>query len=495
MFEKITPEQAGVSSREVAKFIRLLNKRNIPMHSLLMMKGDKLFAEYYWAPFHKDFNHREYSQTKSFTSVAIGLLWEDGLIDLDRPMAEYFPEKIDTTLPPHLAKQTVREMLTMTTVGECARWFDEHDEPDRTHLYFNLKRKPGRAAGTIWDYDSAGSQVLSNLVEKISGMSTFDFLNERIFKHLGTFRTAEMLRTRNGDGWGDSAMICTARDIMSFARFVMNYGTWEGKRLMGEEYLRLATSKQKDNIEYDRHIFRQGYGYQIWRTENNGFCFYGMGSQYTVCLPDLDLILVCNADTQGMVHACDVILGMFFDIVVESMGSSPLPEDKAAEDVLAEVTRDLKLVCIKGDEDSPLRDEINGTVYRCFDNPQGIKSLSFRFDVDGRGGELHYENAQGAKVLPFRINENTFCKFPQLGYSQDRGGLVTTDGSMYNAAVSAAWLQEDKIGIRVQIIDRYFGNGDWIFAFKGDDLTVRMTKSAEDFLDEYVGQIVAVKEK
>ncbi len=150
MFEKITPEQAGISSQKVADYINMLNSRKLPMHSVLMMKGDKLFAEYYWAPFDKDFCHRMYSQTKSYTSVAIGLLVEEGKIDLDRPIAEYFPEKIDIELPSHLKIQTVREMLTMTTVGECGRWFSVKEDLDRTHFYLNYNRSEAttHAAGT-----------------------------------------------------------------------------------------------------------------------------------------------------------------------------------------------------------------------------------------------------------------------------------------------------------------------------------------------------------
>ena len=71
MFEKITPEQAGISSSRVADFISVLERRGFATHSLLMMKGDKLFAEYYWSPFNKDFCHRMYSQTKSYVSIAI----------------------------------------------------------------------------------------------------------------------------------------------------------------------------------------------------------------------------------------------------------------------------------------------------------------------------------------------------------------------------------------------------------------------------------------
>ena len=73
MFEKITPEKAGISSRAVAEYISLLERYNTSTHGLVMMKGDKIFAENYWAPFNKDFCHRMYSQTKSFVSVAIGL--------------------------------------------------------------------------------------------------------------------------------------------------------------------------------------------------------------------------------------------------------------------------------------------------------------------------------------------------------------------------------------------------------------------------------------
>ena len=64
---------------------------------------------------------------------------------------------------------------------------------------------------------------------------------------------------------------------------------------------------------------------------------------------------------------------------------------------------------------------------------------------------------------------------------------------MYETAVSAAWVQENKLRLNVQIIDRYFGNANWLFSFKGDDATLTMIKRAEDFMDEYEGSIIAKK--
>ena len=58
MFEKITPEAAGISSAKIAKFIEKIQQRNSIMHSLLIMRHGKIITENYWAPFDKDFCHR-----------------------------------------------------------------------------------------------------------------------------------------------------------------------------------------------------------------------------------------------------------------------------------------------------------------------------------------------------------------------------------------------------------------------------------------------------
>ena len=494
MFEKITPEEAGISSRYVTKFINTLNKRSMPMHSVLMMRGDKLFTENYWAPFNKDFCHRMYSQTKSYVSVAIGLLEEEGKLSLDDTIASYFPEKIYTDIPEVLKKQTIREMLTMTTVGmtpNAINWFADESFDDRTKFYFNAGRDDAiHSAGTGWAYDSNGSQVLSSLVEKLSGTTLFNYLNEKIFKHLGTFKTATILKTRNGDSWGDSALVCTPRDMMSFARFVMNYGTWNGKRLMNEAYLRAATSKQVDNTEHGG-VYGNGYGYKIWVTEQNGFAFVGMGGQFTICLPERDLIFVCTADTQGIAHAYDLIVSNFFDIIVDNLTDSSLAESKKDLAELEALSSSLTLYSMKGAETSAKIKEYDGTVYNCLPNPMGITKFSLHFSEDGKTGEFRYTNEQGDKVLPFGINHNLFGKFPELGYSNDFGGLRTTDGFMYDDAVSAAWLQDNKIGIYVQVIDRYFGNCTIYIAFKDEHAAVFMRKTAEDFMQKYTGSITA----
>lgn len=490
MFEKISPEAAGISSEAVADFISLLERHGAATHGFLMMRGDKIFAEVYWAPFDKDFCHRMYSQTKSFVSIAIGLLLEEGKLSLDDKIAAYFPEKIDRELPWELEIQTIREMLTMTTCGKSRYWFNSGD-PDRTHLYFSSMAAT-RAPGTLWEYDSPGSQVLCALVEKLSGKSLFDYLYDKLFSKMGTFNTATVLKTPNGDSWGDSAMVCTLRDIASFGRLVMNYGVYEGKRLMGADYLKEATSKRVDNKQDAvYHPFRFGYGYQIWRGESGAFAFVGMGDQITVCYPEKDLLFACISDNQGTDFIRKLMMVGLKDMIVDKISDTPLPENQKSQNKLDKIGERLELISVKGLPDSSFRKNLSGKEYVCSENPMGIERFSFVFN-DDKSGEFRYTNAQGDKVIPFGVNHNVFGKFPQLGYSNERGGVRTTDGFMYNDAVSLAWLDEKKLHLRVQIIDRYFGNMSAVFAFRDDGAYASFTKTAEDFLEEYAGELRAV---
>ncbi len=491
MFAKISPEQAGISSAAVSRFLRALDRRGLAMHSVLLMKGEDIFSEAYWAPFHRDQCHRMYSQTKSFVGVAVGLLEEDGLLHLDDPVYTYFPDKLDRELPEVMKQLTIRHLLTMRTCGITPSWFLSENH-DRASLYFN-QNKADRPAGTQWKYDSPGSQVLSILVERLSGMSLFDFLNERIFRHLNAFQTAQILKVKNDDSWGDSALLCTTRDMAAFAKFVMNGGVWQGKRLMNEAYLRDAASRLADN---DREgfagAFTQGYGYLIWQVPG-GFAFNGMGAQLTLCLPEKDLIFCCTGDNQGFDAAKDLILSAFYEYIVDEMGPAPLPASPEAHGALLALEESRILCCLQGPSHSPMESAVGGKTFVCGENPMGIRSFRLEFPAEGEG-VFHYVNQQGEKALPFGLGKNVFGKFPQAGYSGEHGGLPDDSGYLYDCAAGGVWCQPDKLQLKVQIIDRYLANLLITFSFLENAVHVTMVKHAEQFLNEYNGQLLAVPE-
>ena len=278
--------------------------------------------------------------------------------------------------------------------------------------------------------------------------------------------------------------------MAAFARFVMNYGVWEGERLMNEGYLRAATSKQVHNAKSIHSLpHQQGYGYQFWMLEN-GFAFVGMGDQLAVCMPEQDLIMVCTADNQGSPFARGYILAQFLDLIVENAKSAPLPADPSTVSALAALTDTLTLHAASGAPDSPRREKLQDITYACPENPLGWERFSLHFE-DATHGTLRYVKESGEKQIPFGINHNVFSKFPEDGYSHLYGGIPSTDGYRYDCATSAAWLDDNRLLLCVQIIDLYFGNLGLVFSFRDGHAVVSAEKNAEHFLNDYQGEILA----
>ncbi len=491
MFEYVTPEQAGISSKAVLKFVKTLEKYKMATHSFIMARGNRIFAEGYYAPFHENFLHRIYSATKSFVAVAIGLCEEDGLLSLDDKLLKYLPEFRNENTNELLEDVSIRDMLMMSTAyTDMVSWFD-NSKYDRRASYF--MNKPDRVPGTIFSYDSQGSYLLGTIVEKLTGMPFLDYLRERALKHTGFSKEAFCLKAPGGYSWGDSGMLCTTRDLLHFARFVMDDGVVDGVRYMNKEFLRAATGKRISNDHGGAVSFQNsGYGYQVWQSINGAFYFWGMGGQYALCDREKDFIFVVNADDQGAEHAARMI--MFHELhesIIDCLGE-PLPEDKQAQDELKNHLEHMELYYADGPTTSSFAEKINGQTFDLAENPMGIAYI--HFDLKEDCGILTYKNAQGVKELPFGLGHNVFCKFPEEGYS-DMIGSVPEPGHKYDCASSADWTMEHTLRIRVQIIDKYMGNLNIELSFKDDKVGIYMQKIAEDFLKEYNGYAYGVRRR
>jgi len=479
-----TPEKVGISSGNIEKYLHLLEKNKLATHSLILARGNQIFFEHYWEPFHKDFLHRMYSVSKSFVSIAVGFLEQDGLINLDDPISKYFAKELQKQPDKNMHNQTIRHMLMMSTAKTPKGWFTAHTS-DRVQYYFDNNIPYSRPSGTLYEYDSPGSFVLGALVERLTGMPFMEYLREKLFREIGVSEEAYCLKCPGGHSWGDSAVICRSMDLFLVARFVLNGGRWNGKQILNEEFVKAATTKQIDNNYLGIHDWNtQGYGYLFWMTYQNSFFFNGMGSQYAVCVPGKDLIMVINSDNQGKEAVRKVIIDSFFELIVNQAEDVSLPENSIAQSRLNEYAKSLKLLTQQGKEHSPWEEKVHNVTYHMNDNPMGI--TKFKVTFDGDKGCFAYTNEQGDKKLYFGLGYNEFGLFPQEGYS-DVVGSEYASGNYYKCAASAAWTEPHKLQIMVQIIDKYFGNMTITLGFKDKEVGVFMHKTAECFLEEYQG--------
>lgn len=90
---RCTPEEAGLSSTVVERFFRNLsdNTAELGIHSAMLLRHGKVFAEGYYAPYRPEIPHMLYSASKSVTSTAIGMAVDEGLMDIDERLEDIFP--------------------------------------------------------------------------------------------------------------------------------------------------------------------------------------------------------------------------------------------------------------------------------------------------------------------------------------------------------------------------------------------------------------------
>ncbi len=485
-FKNATPESVGVDSKQVLSLLKFFEERNMPMHSILIARGDKLFCEAYWEPFKANENHRMYSQTKSYVGIAVSQLAADGEINLQDKIVDYFPEYLPEEVHPYLAAQTIEHMLNMQTCFTDCDWFENHGG-DRVKCYFSMK--PTRYPGTTHYYDSTGSFILGALVQKVTGKTFLDYLKEKCLNKIGFSKESKVLTCPGGFAWGDSALLCSTMDMLLFGRLLANKGEWNGEQLLDRKAVEdsVATPFTCGVTGGFKHCSR-GYGRQIWGTFDDSFAFYGMHGQFMIYNPKTDLIMACTSGWQRAAAPVsrDQLFTKFFENIVYTAGDAL--EESTAYDELKEYMNNLKLTTVIGESTSSFMEEINGKTFKAEENPMGITEFTLSFTKDG--GKFNYINAQGEKEIEFGIGQNFFQIFPETGYSKEIGG-EPCEGNQYKCAASGAWVQEKKFKILVQIIDEYIGILDITFGFNGDIAVIEMKGDAEDFLKEYNGYLTA----
>ena len=294
------PEAAGLSASCIANTLREIDQKGICMHSFLMWKDEKLCAEGYYAPVKRDDLHRMFSVTKSFVSIAIGLLQEEGRLLLDDSIVTFFPEYVPdpSRVHPWLAATTIRDMLSMRSCHASTTYDKFSSKTDWVKSFFTVL--PTHKPGTVFHYDTSSTHTLCALVEKLSGMTMLDYLRRKVLDEIGFSKEAYCLKDGFGVSMGGSGLMATSRDLMLFALLILKQGQLNGKQYIPAEYLKEATSFQTATcVTGPVPSESMGYGLQFWIGEHDAIVCYGMGGQLAILLPKYNTAIVTTADTQG----------------------------------------------------------------------------------------------------------------------------------------------------------------------------------------------------
>ncbi|MBC3762421.1 beta-lactamase family protein [Quadrisphaera sp. RL12-1S] len=289
-----------------------LEELGVECHSLVVVRRGRVVAEGWWTPYAPERPHLLYSLTKSFTATAVGLAVQDGLLHLEDRVVDLLPDSVPAAASPRARRLTVRHLLTMTA-GHAADSLEDAWALEPADLARGFLRVPfDEEPGSRHVYDNATTYVLARLVERVTGTSLPELLDQRLFRPMGV-RRAEWDRLESGEVFGFHGLHLTTEAVAAFGELLLREGRWGGQELVAADWIRAATSCQvptvqpaEDPLAVDSGC---GYGYQFWKSRS-GFRGYGAYEQLCLVYPEHDLVVAMTAGdgpsgaAPGAVHDC-----------------------------------------------------------------------------------------------------------------------------------------------------------------------------------------------
>lgn len=296
-WQKDTPENHNMDSQFLNDFHNDLDETQV--YTSLIIKDDVIIDEYYKDGYDQDSVFTLQSCSKSITSTLIGIAIDQGFIDgTDVPISQYFPQ-IEQYSNENLKNITIWHLLTHTSgldISDNAIWDNWRASDD--WVEYALSRPSVSAPGEVFDYSTAGTHLLTAILEKATGMSAYDFGKKYLFDPMGmTSVKCETAPEGTSDGGNGFAM--NIYDMAKIGKLYLDAGKWQGRQLVSAQWIQEATS-----LQYKRSTGSADYGYQWWvRTfgDKNYDAFFAQGhaGQYIFVVPEINLIVVFTSNHQG----------------------------------------------------------------------------------------------------------------------------------------------------------------------------------------------------
>ena len=252
------------------------------------------------------------SMTKPIVTAAFMMLYEEGYFLLTDPVSKYLPQFKDLRVAKDLdqgtngetepanSEITITQLLTHTAGfshglgrtkldNEIAKaLYSEPHKDIESRVNAMIKLPLIGHPGDQWNY-SASPDVLALLIEHFSGMTTAEFLKERIFDPLEMKDTGYNISKENKGRWmpvhnldkqgnlvnsktqlptegntiygGTHGLFSSASDYMKFCQMLLNKGQYKGKHLLSPKTVDIMTMNQVGDLyEAPGQGFGLGFG-------------------------------------------------------------------------------------------------------------------------------------------------------------------------------------------------------------------------------------------
>jgi CubicO group peptidase (beta-lactamase class C family) len=281
---------------------------NLQVDGVLIARHGKLALEEYFHAEHRDKPHETRSASKSMTATLVGAAMQAGApLKLSTPVYQIMNDgRFPADLDPLKRAMTLDHLLSMSSGYYC----DDSDEKapgredtmwdsgERNFYQFALRLPMATRPGEKAVYCSTNPNLALGVLERATGESPL-YTFERLIAGPLRIRDYGWGTDPAGNAYGGGGAHFLPRDFMKIGQLMLNEGMWEGRRILGKDFVARASSPLYQ-------IGKRGYGLAWWyydlpykdRTVR-AFAALGNGGQNVFVVPDLDLVIAVYASNYG----------------------------------------------------------------------------------------------------------------------------------------------------------------------------------------------------
>jgi len=272
--------------------------------SLIVVYRGEIVHERYAPGFDRDTRTRTWSTAKSIAATLIGMLVDQGAMDLDAPLdIDWLPDIAAADPADPRKKITLRHVLNMSSGLYPVDSFGMEYVNGSGLAYWagassaRQARRRGliREPGTFWDYENYDTLLAVYAMKRALGDegAYHGFPRRALLDRIG-MRNTLVSTDRFGDFILSSQVYTNARDLARFGLLYLQNGVWNGQRLISEEWIRFVRAPAPATAQIGNF-----YGGQWWLVPDDrddvpgdAYATAGNRGQYVIVVPSHDVVIV-----------------------------------------------------------------------------------------------------------------------------------------------------------------------------------------------------------
>lgn len=267
------------------------------VHSILIMKDNKLVLEEYFYGYDRDKLHQMRSASKSFIGTLVGIAVDQGKIKSENEkLLPLFAKEYSSfaNMNPRKLRITIKDFLTYRHGMDCENDNPESKGYEHTMMLsadwakFTLDLPMVGEPGVKSSYCTGCAQTLGRLVEVAIKTPLAEYADKNLFAPMGITRYRWRFKPDTSSITTFNQMYLRPRDMLKLAKMYQDGGRWQGKKILSADWVKRTFAKEDEEFGY---LWRHKY-YDIHGKRYNSYLATGNGGQKISIWPELKMITV-----------------------------------------------------------------------------------------------------------------------------------------------------------------------------------------------------------